>query len=216
MHKIKKTFLILGHPRTGTGYMSKLMISLGFEVGHEWVGKDGLSCWLFAPENDNYTNGPRGDISGKTKNNFEFKYIIHMVKNPFNAMSSIINVENNNKNSFLYRKKHVYIGNGSRLERAIESFLGWHELIESQHTDVVIHIENANNEIKEFLNSKKIQFNNNYNLPPSNYNTRKHNREYSDITKDEWLNLPKSLISKLDNFCKTYNYMSTDKYIKTL
>ena len=93
MDKIKRDFLVAGHPRTGTGYMSSLFRSAGIEVGHEWIGNSGISCWMFATPDGNYADGPRKDIKNKSRKDFEFKYIIHNVKNPFTSMSSIVNVE---------------------------------------------------------------------------------------------------------------------------
>jgi LPS sulfotransferase NodH len=165
---IKRKILVVGHPRTGTGYMSKLLSSTGLEIGHEWIGRDGMSCWMFATEDGNYTPGPRGDINGLSRKDFEFQHIIHLVKNPYTSMSSIVNVENAARLSYQFRKKYVYINDrGSRLEKAVQSFLGWHEMIERNiKTSCTINIENSQSQLKSFLAG--INLPNDYKeLPPT-------------------------------------------------
>jgi hypothetical protein len=206
---IKRKILVVGHPRTGTGYMSALLTSAGLDVGHERIGKDGISCWLFATENDNYASGISGDIKGKTRKDFQFDYIIHSVKNPYTCMSSIVNVENEAKASLAYRKKHVYINdNGTRLEKAVQSFLGWHKLIEDKiKADCIIQVENAPEQLKQFLISKNILAAVEYKTMPSNkYNTRRNKKQYKEITQHEWDSLPIDLKNRLDAFCEKYKY----------
>jgi hypothetical protein len=43
-------FLITGVPRSGTGYMAKLMQALGYDVGHEIIRPHGISSWLWAAD----------------------------------------------------------------------------------------------------------------------------------------------------------------------
>lgn len=204
---INRKILVVGHPRTGTGYMSKLLSSTGLEIGHEWIGSDGMSCWMFATEDGNYAPGPRGDIRGLSRKDFEFQHIIHLVKNPFTSMSSIVNVENAVLGSYEFRKKYVYINDrGSRLEKAVQSFLGWHEMIEKNiRSSRVIQIENSQAQLKSFL--ADINLPNNYKvLPPTDYNTRKGKKQYSEITQSEWDNLSVDLKNRLDLFCEKYGY----------
>ena len=206
---IKRKILVVGHPRTGTGYMSALLTSAGLDVGHERIGKDGISCWLFATEDDNYACGAMGDIKGKTRKNFEFDYIIHNVKNPFTCMSSIVNVEDAAPRSYQYRRKHVYINdNGTRLEKAVQSFLGWHELIEKKiKADCVIQVENAPEQLAGFLIRSGILKSVSYqSMPSEKYNTRRDDKNYKEIEQQEWDLLPVGLKLKLDAFCEKYGY----------
>ena len=210
MDKIERDFLVVGHPRTGTGYMSKLFGAAGLNVGHEWIGYHGISCWMFATPDGNYARGPRGDIKNRSRKHFSFKYIIHNVKHPFTCMSSIVNIENNAKDSYNFRKKYVAIKDSApRLERAVLSFLGWHEMIEKTvKVDCVIQIENAEEQLREFLESKNIPCNYRTNLPPKDYNTRRNSSKYNyePILQSEWNALPQKLKDKLNAFCEKYGY----------
>ena len=42
---MNKKLLIIGCPRSGTGYACKLLRALGLDIGHEVWGKHGMSCW---------------------------------------------------------------------------------------------------------------------------------------------------------------------------
>ena len=124
-------------------------------------------------------------------------------------MSSIINVENAALRSYAYRKKHVYINdNGTRLEKAVQSFLGWHELIESKiKADCVIQVENAPDQLSSFLTNNNILKSVDYKkLPSKNYNTRRKIKNYKEVQQHEWDALSQDLKSRLDAFCEKYGY----------
>ena len=209
MDKIQRDFLVVGHPRTGTGYMSKLFQSAGLHVGHEFIGSHGISCWMFATPDDNYAKGVKGDIKNKSRKNFSFKYIVHNVKHPFTCMSSIVNIENKASESYAFRKKYVHIKDSApRLERAVQSFLGWHEMIENTvKVDCVIRVEDAAEQLKSFLDSKNIPCEYRA-LPPEDYNTRRRSKKhsYEPILQKEWDELPLNLKNRLNAFCEKYGY----------
>lgn len=50
----KRKFLILGHPRSGTGFMSILLQRYGYRVGHEWMMEDGISSWMLVVEDNKF------------------------------------------------------------------------------------------------------------------------------------------------------------------
>lgn len=39
---------VIAPPRSGTGYAAKCLQSIGFDVGHERLGENGISSWLWA------------------------------------------------------------------------------------------------------------------------------------------------------------------------
>lgn len=59
--RMNKKIIIIGHPRSGTGYASRLLKTAGLDVGHEFVGKHGISSWQWAvePEEAFYGDGYR-------------------------------------------------------------------------------------------------------------------------------------------------------------
>ena len=77
-------YLIIGHPRCGTGFMSKLFLKNNLEVGHEKMGANGTSDWQYAIQDSKcfpWTSGVRI--------NYQFDKIIHNVRDPFTAIPSI-------------------------------------------------------------------------------------------------------------------------------
>ena len=71
--------------------------------------------------------------------------------------------------------------------------------------DCVIQVENGPNQLKDFLRNKGISCEYK-SLPPTDYNTRRKNRNYDIINQDEWDNLSQDLKDRLDRFCEKYGY----------
>ena len=99
-----KKFLCIGHPRCGTTSISDYLNQMGYNVGHESMGCDGTSSWMLAVKDNNY---PFGNI--KTIEKYNFENIIHLVRNPFDAIPSIIleNKYSPNNKSYNFRRKHI-------------------------------------------------------------------------------------------------------------
>lgn len=200
-------FLIIGHPRCGTGYMSKLFKLNGFDVGHEIVGDNGVSDWQYAIENDkcfSWTNGCRND--------YTFDVIIHNVRDPFTALNSIIFTENYHfskkplaKVSEDFRKKHIGFIENNEYDDAASSFLGWNKIIEDQNIKNVARIEHAFEDLKD-LNYLKED------LPNKKVNSRKHRT----LNKDEWNKISPENIEKLEKFCEHYGYDSIKERISNI
>jgi hypothetical protein len=113
---IQKDYLIIAHPRSGTGYASKLFSFNGIEIGHEKMMKRGTSNWQYAVDCEfyPYTNEP--------KNNYKFKHIIHIVRNPLDCINSVAFTE---WQSEPFRREHIEIKGGNIFERAIDSIFEW-------------------------------------------------------------------------------------------
>lgn len=72
---LKKTFLIIGCGRSGTCYISNVFKNAGYSVSHETLnGKYGDVSWFMTFENDR---------------KFEYKVILHQIRNPIDSISSI-------------------------------------------------------------------------------------------------------------------------------
>jgi hypothetical protein len=74
--------LITGCGRSGTSYISNLLTSLGLDIGHETMGKDGIASWLLAVNTDLVPWGPPPKL-------FTFKTVIHQIRNPLDTISSL-------------------------------------------------------------------------------------------------------------------------------
>lgn len=80
--KKRKKILITGCGRSGTSYISALLIRYGFDVKHEAEGRDGVASWCMAVSNDKAVFGP-------ALNEFKFDLICHQVRNPLKVISSV-------------------------------------------------------------------------------------------------------------------------------
>lgn len=85
--KAKIGILVTGCGRCGTKYMSALLRSLGFDVRHERMGRDGIASWYVAAGIDNVPIGPGCQ-------NYDFEHIIHVVRNPLHAIPSMAYLSN--------------------------------------------------------------------------------------------------------------------------
>ena len=80
------SYLIVGTPRSGTGYTAKMLQSSGIMVGHECCLDDGISSWLCTFDSESSPYGPtRSSV---------FKYYgsvtqYHQVRFPFATISSL-------------------------------------------------------------------------------------------------------------------------------
>lgn len=197
---MQKKILGLGHPRTGTGYTSKLLNLWGLDVLHEKMGSDGIVAWQFATRSKN----PMPWLDKNIRfDDYSFDHIIYNVRNPFYSIPSIAQVE---KPSLEYRKKFVHISNNSNpVFTAIESILLWDELILSHNVNFIYQVENQTRDLYEYLSQY-------YNLNPykhftnTKYNSRAHEgwRNIKQFVKD----VPDELLIKLNTFCNTYGYTS--------
>ena len=201
-----KKFLITGHPRSGTGFMSRLMKEYGYNVGHERMKSDGISSWMFTV-NEDQVFGDRG-INRK---DFNFNYLIMTIRNPLDIISSTHFTENNIRNlpnrgrSFAFRKKHVDFTGLNQIEIAVKSVLDWYRYIERQRPHLILHID-KNPEDKLFHFLKRHE-----NLPLQRpipkitfkVNSRKHDRiDFETIQKE----CSEALVEELKNFCALYGY----------
>ena len=135
---INRKYLIITHPRGGSGYMSKLFQANGFDVQHESMGKDGTSNWQYAVCSDEYpftTDYKRQDVN--------FKTVIQVMREPLAAINTIAYVEGRSED---FRAKYVPLV-GNPFERAILSYYGWHGLIKAQNPDKILALENAHEKL---------------------------------------------------------------------
>jgi hypothetical protein len=105
-----KKILVIGHPRTGTGYSSSFLNSIGLDVPHEKIGYNGTSNWK-------YTFSDSGFFTEEyKKDDFIWETTIITMRNPFKSVVSIAltetpfnNFEFNNKNDFFDEKIMTHI-----------------------------------------------------------------------------------------------------------
>ena len=200
-------YLIIGHPRCGTGFMSKLFTKNNLEVGHEKMGANGTSDWQYAIQDAKcfpWTSGVRI--------NYQFDKTIHNIRDPFTAIPSIVFTETPDFGeqswrtvSEQFRRKYVKFPDTNAFENAAHSFLGWNQIIENQNPDLTVRIEHAFEDLKELEVITE-------NLGDKKVNSRQHN----DMTKSQWNQIPENIIDMLEDFCTKYKYESLKKRLKKL
>nr|QFG74170.1 MAG: capsular polysaccharide synthesis protein [Megaviridae environmental sample] len=208
-----KEFLCIGHPRCGTTSMSYYLNQMGYDVGHENIDKNGVSSWMLAVKDKNY---PWGNITDKSK--YYFKNIIHVVRNPFDAIPSIIleNKYSPDNKSYKFKKKHINrIFNKSlpdidfrnislldEIELAIKTFIYWNKICEKCNPETICKIEDISS-LQKF-NTKNIILNTSKKNANKKYGGKKYEKPH--ISADMYQNINNNLKKELQIFCKKYNY----------
>ena len=217
-HVLSRNILAIGHPRSGSGYSSKLLQAFGLDIGHELMGKDGISSWMFAVIDEK--NPFALNKYAITRRYTYFQYIIHHVRNPKDAIPSIIRENKFSKLSFQFRNKHLKKQFGidlndyvTELEKAAWSFLYWNKIIKQQNPDLVIRVESDRIKLLKFLREKKLTEIDNLDsitLPSTDFNANKKYqgvfRKKPILVRENWDALPNELKIKLNDFCEEYNY----------
>lgn len=139
----KKFVVVMGHPRSGTGYMSKLFKAFGLDVGHEnQMGEDGISSWLFG--------GCENPRWGPDPNAYEFENRIHLVRYPLSVISSVLWCVPEGVQEYMAREAGV----DPELDpprRAVEVYLKWHERIDTRKPNMRVQVEHAPDHLREWL-----------------------------------------------------------------
>jgi hypothetical protein len=133
--------VVLGHPRSGTGYTAHCFRQSGWDVGHESAKPDGIASWMWAVPDDRV---PWGDARGKTPLP---ETVLHVMRNPAACVSSVAYTE---IRSEPWRSKWIRIPEGcGSVERAIWSLYGWSRLIESNHPTHRAQLESIERSVEE-------------------------------------------------------------------
>ena len=185
--------LILGHPRTGTLYTAIVLRAIGLDVGHERDHACGAVSGLFY--------GPKWDFKS-------YDHILHQVKNPIKAISSITKIKGETINHILdycgtlgkIKKERGKVKN--RLLLAMlswDSFTDWADSI----ADTRYKIEN----IKDYFLYLLVRFGVESNLTfpsiPENINSIRH----KDYTYEEMIKADKKLAEKIKKKARQYGYV---------
>ena len=234
---MRRSILIVGHPRCGSGYMSKLVSCFGLDVGHEkGTCVDGISNWAFAVEHEPELKGipewARGGCDWR-ESFVDFDFCIHHLRNPIDALPSICVNEicfvNDKpadqwefKSSFLFRQAYIYRWLGKAidlamnlLEVAIQSFLYWNEVIELQQPDLVVRVEDGESLVREFLMDKGLI----HDPPEGLYDNKKYNSRGNsryDLSLSNYASVRPKLLRDLHTFCVRYGYPNFFEQIQSL
>jgi hypothetical protein len=208
---------VVGHPRCGSVYLALVLSRLGLQIGHERPSAHGICSWIHAVEDLN----PPFDAMWLPPS--AFRGTMGYVRDPAAALPSII-LEDTGAASFAFRRFHIARVLGidiamrhDPLERAVESYLSWMEIIERQKPLLTLRVERliddvaANADIFERLglpvdfaalaDAATIP----RNLNPSR---EKFNNDKPVIEAGRYVALPTALYDGLGRFCERYGYAS--------
>lgn len=201
--KKTKKILVVGHPRTGTGYTAKLLQSWGLDVQHEKMGEDGISHWGMAVGGDNPVIFSEL-INNMTFNSVEWDTIIYCVRDPKASIPSITYTENTNKKSLEYRIKWGgFKDRKVSLMNTISSILAWDKLIQKLEPSFIFNIEGDGQALFQFLIDRGFKVKWSEKQIGKKYNQRNH-KGLEDILKDS------RVLSHhrfgINTYCERYGY----------
>ena len=201
----------LGHPRTGTRLTAATCLSLGLDVGHEALGKDGIVSWLLIKQ-----SGPYPFMPANVKKRPKYKHLVYNVRNPIHTIPSIVYTENTHPISMKFRKK-LFKHSANHLENTIDSILYFDNVITTLKPSIAFKVEEIE-KLEDFLKinyscKKKENIVNfickaddkwNYTEDLNTViNKRKHDDFDSLLTKYTVSDMHKD---KINSFCKKYQY----------
>lgn len=196
--KESKLILGVGHPRTGTGYTSKLLQSWGLDVQHEKMGKHGTVDWTLAGKKQSIWQG------GIDFRNYEWQHIIYCVRDPRESIPSIAYTENADT-SFNFRKQFEQrIEEKNLIVSAIASILKWDQLIMQMNPSITYRIEDEAEKLFNYLNKKEIKLEWSDSQIGIKYNERKHNT-LEHLLKDSGF-IPSRFKRGINEYCDKYGY----------
>ena len=156
-----KFVVVMGHPRSGTGYMSKLFSAFGMDVKHENdMGKHGISSWLFG--------GCEVPLWGPMPRDYHFHNRIHVVRHPLKVVSSILACVPDGVQEYMARECGID-PEIDKMRRMILVYLRWHERILIRKPNMRVQVEHAP---EHFINWLGRKYYDDKKLPPNDVNNR--------------------------------------------
>lgn len=216
-HMYRRRFLIVGHPRCGTGFTAVVFRQLGFDIGHEDDGRDGLSSWMFAVED----NAPWAKAPvARNRRALVVDHLVQPVRDPLTAIPSIMRENDRAPVSFDYRRRHILATFGidlagfeSRIDAAVASLYFWSRIITEQSPALIFRIEADISKVVSFLRDScgGLDINpSELNLSPVNTDKLYKGKRYpkDTLTGSDWRSLNDAAAAWLEAYCRTYGYPS--------
>jgi hypothetical protein len=175
-----KKFLVVGHPRSGTGYMAMLLQAYGFDVGHERLLADGISSWMCAVDTK-YV--PYGDA----KNGAEFEHVLHVVRHPVKTVASMAGgiLLQTRPPALKYMSSYIDTQGGNEIETAVRTYVEWNTMIDSLKPSARFKVEHAHLELPKFLTRVGLECAlDRTKAPARDYNSRLHRQlRWVDVSR---------------------------------
>ena len=207
---------VVGHPRCGSGYISRVFRALRCNVGHERLETDGLCSWINAVEDCNPPFGAPVAFAS------DFAATLLYVRDPETAIPSII-VEDSNGLSFAFRRFHVFRELGIDIAeyrepaaRAVASYLAWTKIVERRKPLATLHVERLMEDLEladDRLAAVGVQVDWERRaaaeaVPRQVNATEERSTVAKPVLAANWRErLPAPLCEELLEFCHRYNYV---------
>ncbi len=219
-HVKKKHFralLVVGHPRCGTGYAANLCGQLGLDVGHERLGADGISSWMFAVDADE--NPYAADPVARTRRALAWKHLVMPVRDLASAAGSVMRDSEHAPPSYAFRREHILRHTGldldrlaTPLERAVRSVTAWARIVMAQRPDCWFRIEEPPEPLRRFLVDAGLVPRERHDvvldMSPVNadkpYTGVRHAKP--DVEAAAWRALPADTQAEIDWYCRSFGY----------
>ncbi len=144
--------------------MAAMCQACGLDVGHERIGQDGVSSWLFAVTTD------RVPFHGEDRNrgaaHYSFDRTIHVVRHPLKVIASTALTDMNGAIEWQSQFVHVDLKANS-VRQALQTWVGWTDIADTI-ADTTIQVEQAADILPAMLERRCAVF------PPTNINSRDH------------------------------------------
>ncbi len=133
-HVRRVPLAVIGIPRGGTGYMAHALGRFGIDVGHEAIGADGISSWMFAVGD---VDLPFGAAGHARNSRFVFAdTVIAVVRTAPQAVFAT-QIENaKNIQSYAFRRRWIkrlldidLDSFGTDFDRALAAYVFWYRLV---------------------------------------------------------------------------------------
>ena len=206
-------YLILGAPKSGNDFITKVFKKLELNIGFEEHGTDGISDWSLVPGDTTFFPS-----STTCRNDLTVDKIIHIIKNPYIVISDIwytnyciLEDTSSDPNmemvtayeATVYRMNFLNMyTNLNGIDNCITAYLGWNEAIKELNPEYVIHIENVLEDIKQIPEYK-----------PFELEAQKIVKRLK-LSNGIWKKANPELMEKLDAFCVEHKYPKVSDRIK--
>lgn len=196
-----RNFLLTGHGRSGTHYMSALFKWFGIDVGLYSNGNDGAShhfpfhklCdWPFSRVRERY------------------KYLIHYVRDPLKVVES----------TYLHKEgikcvkslvgetssKIEEINDGSELEISIRSVVLWNRAIADAKPDLCVKVEEAPTALKKWLTENGFELSQTKAPEPATDTNKRTRGQWHVGASVPWSEVSDPVRDMIKKHCREYGY----------
>jgi hypothetical protein len=154
--------VVLGNPRCGAGFMARALAQFGLDVGHESMGADGISSWMFAVDDVDLPFG--ADLYARNSRFVHPQKIIAVMRISPQAVFSLQIENSRNIQSYAFRRRWIRSildidldDFSTDFERALASYVFWYRIIAMRKPDAWICLERAAEDLPKLFASDFLE-----------------------------------------------------------